>query len=154
MQYLINGSNLETIYGIKITNAVVPFFAFPERKASTQNNFPDQNGIQVDLTNPTFSARIFTFNCVQSSDTIANLTNTYFALFTLLKIQGTYSIYNDFVNMAVYAFYQKQANLTPPFRNSKGGVSIKFDLIFGETDPFANIPNLFLVDDQNRFLTP
>jgi hypothetical protein len=154
MRYLINGSDLQAVYGIQITNAVPPFLAFPDRKASTQNDFPDESGLQVDLTNPTFSARTFTFNCLQSAATIADLTNSYFALFTLLKIQGTYSIFNDYLNLTVYAFYQKQANLTQPYKNSQGGISIKFDLTFGETDPFANIPNIVLVDEQSRFLTP
>lgn len=154
MQYLINGTDLKEIYGIDITNSIPPFFAFPDRKASVQNDFPDENGLQIDLDSPTFSARTFTFHCVQSAATINDLKNVYFALFTLLKIQGTYSIFCDFVNMSVYAFYQKQQGLTSPFKNSLNGWSIQYDLIFGETDPFANIPSVFLVDEQNRFLTP
>lgn len=154
MQYKINGSDLEVIYGIKITNAVVPFMAFPDRKASVQHDFPEVDGIDIDLAQPTFSARTFTFNCLQSADTMAELKNAYFALFNLLKIQGTYSIFCDFVNMSIFAFYQKQANLSAPFENSDGGISIRYDLTFGETNPFANIPNVFLIDDQNRFLVP
>lgn len=154
MKYLINGSDLKTIYGIDITNAISPFFAFPDRKASVQNDFPDENGLDIDLTVPTFSARTFTFNCVCSGSNMDDLKSKYFGLFTLLKIQGSYSVYSDWVNMSVYAYYQKQANLGIPYKNSEGGISIKFDLTFGETDPFINIPNVFLVDDQNRFLVP
>jgi hypothetical protein len=155
MQYTINSVDLKTTYGIDIKNGVNAFLAMPDRKASVQHDFPEENGIDIDLTEPTFSARTFTFNCIQSSSTVADLQTKYWALFNLLKIAGSYAIYNDFLAATLQVYYQKQANLSNIQKNSQGGYSITYDLIFGESDPFAqNIPNVFLVDDQNRFLVP
>lgn len=154
MKNYINGNDLEDIFNTEITNAVNVFWPFPDRKASTTVNQPDRNGQQIDLQAPTFDPRTFTLNCCMSSGSISSLGTLYWGLFQLIKVKGFYSLYNDYVDMTLQVFFTKQQNLTSPYHNSKGGISIKFDLIFGEGNPFANIPVVFLVDDQNRFLVP
>lgn len=153
MTNILNGNDLYSTYGLTITNVVPALLALPDRKASVSHDFPEENGISIDLTNPAFSARTFTFNCILQADTVGDLKNRYQGLFTLLKIAGTYQFYNSFLDMTVYLFYQKQSNLTSVNRTASG-FAIKFDLQFGETDPDANLPDVYLVDDQNRFIVP
>lgn len=154
MDYIINGSSLRDIYNTESTNAVPLFWPMPDKKQSVRVDLPDMNGVKIDTESPRFSARQFTLSCVMSGLTILEVKNTWFGLFSLLRIGGLYSMYNDYVDMTIYVTYSKQQNLTAPYQNSNGGLSIRFDLLFEESDPFINIPNVFLVDESNRFLVP
>lgn len=153
MNYIVSGINLKEIFGVSIKNGVNAMLALPDRKQSLSHDFPEEDGIDIDLSNPTFSARDFTFNCILEGDTVEELTSRYLGLFTLLKQEGTYSIYNDFINITINVFYQKQGNLSDIQRTS-AGYAITFDLTFGEADPNTNLPTVYLVDDLNRFLVP
>lgn len=154
MVYILNGVDLEATFGVVIKNVVNALMALPDRKPSLSHDFPDENGLDVDLSNPTFVARDFTFNCVLTADTVENLKNQYFAFFTLLKQQGSYQLYNDFLDMTIDIYYQKQANLSGIQAITNNGYAVTFDLNFSETDSDLNIPIIYLVDEQNRFLVP
>lgn len=155
MRYILNGYDLEQIFGIIIDKGIMQLLAFPERKDSVNHDFPDQNGIDIDLTAPRFKARSFTFDCTMYGEDFEDVKNKNYALFNILRIQGAYQLYNDFLNQTFYIYYIKQTpKSTGIYAASKGGVAIDFQLVFGETDPFGNIPTVLLVDDLNRFLVP
>lgn len=154
MKNIVNGITLEDTFNTVVPNSVKLFMALPDRKTSVSNDWEDENGLDIDLTNPTFEARTFQFQCVTRGATMEELKANYFALFTLLKISGQYTWYNDFVNMTIYVYFQKQTSMDNVYKDGNGGLAINHTLQFGETDPTLNLPNVYLVDDQNRFLVP
>jgi hypothetical protein len=154
MVTILNGYDLKTTFNCVFENAVNVMWGFAQRKASLKNSFANKNGDDIDLVNPKMEARNFIFNCVVSGKDMAELKNNYFALYPILKGGNVYSLYNDVADMTMSIYYQKQSGLTSPYRNSENGYSVRFQLEFDETDPDLNIPNIYLVDDQNRFLVP
>lgn len=157
MQFILNGQDLETTYGVIITNGVNAMMALPDRKASVSHDFPEQDGLDIDLTQPRFSARAFVFNCVLHAISIQDLQNKYFALFTMLRGAGSYQLFNSFLNLTINIYYTKQSNIGNIYKSVKNGVegyAIKFDLNFNETNPDDNIPNIYLTNQDGQFLIP
>ncbi len=154
MNYYLNGSDVKTQYGMDISNGVNMLMQLPTRKQSISNDFEDQNGLDIDLAVPKFSARQFIFECLITAPTISALQQFYFGLFSALKAGETYSLYNDYLQMTVNIYYIKQTNLGNIYRTSKAGYGIKFQLNFGERDALSNIPIVVLVDDEYNVLVP
>lgn len=154
MKYFFNAYDIKKDFGIDITNSVNPLLQMPDRKTSITNDMEDENGQDIDLMSPKFSSRSFPFNCTLTADTIEDFKNKYFGLFQLLKIAGVYSVYNDFLDMTVFLFFQKQTNISNMYRTSNSGYGITFVLNFGEGNPFDNIPLVALIDDVGSILIP
>lgn len=154
MKYYINGYDLQATFGVLITNGTNAFMQLPERKPSVQNDFQNQNGIDIDLFEPKFAARTFVFNCVITAPTIEAFKSQYFGLFQLLKQQDEYTVFNDWLNMMIYLYFEKQTNISNMYSTPGGGFGMMFSLQFGETDPFGNLPIVELVDDLYNILVP
>lgn len=151
---IINGYDLKASFNTEITKVIKPVLAWPERKDSLQHDFPEENGIDKDLSTPAFSARTFDFDMITRGATIDELKANYFGLYTVLKVLGQYTFYNDFVDEQLLLYYIKQNNLSDLFREGEIGIAMTYTLTFGELSPVTNIVDYFLVDDQNRFLVP
>lgn len=154
MGLTLNGFNLKEIFDVITDLKPNPLMAFPGRKDSTKNDFLEQNGLDIDLSAPFFSARTFVYSCICSGATIDELKQNYWGFFKLLSTSGASQLYDDVINMLAYVYYVNQSNLGIIQANNKGGYSIPFDIQFGETDPTQNVPTIYLVDGQNRFLVP
>lgn len=154
MQVLINGNDIDSLYRSKPLNLISQINQYLNRKVSVTTNWQDEDGQEMDTTYPKFDPRNFVIKFIVSGDNIADLLTNYWSLFSLLKIGGTYSLYNDYSNQTIFILYQKQDSLSQPFNDSVNGLSFTFNLTFTETDPFSNIPNIVLVDGTNRYLTP
>lgn len=154
MKYYINGYDLEAMFGVIITNGANAFLQLPDRKESVQNDFQNEDGIDIDLFAPKFKARTFAFNCVITAPTIEAFKTQYFGFFQLLKQQELYEVFNDWLNMMLFLYYQKQANISNMYNTSSGGFGMTFQLQFGETEPFNNMPFVELVDDLFNVLVP
>lgn len=154
MTNIFGGYNILTSFNAIIPNVSTLLLNLPDRKASDSHDFPEKNGIVIDLDQPTFSARSFPFVFVFSGDTVEDVKDNFLAFFTICKQPGVKQFYNDFVNMSVYIYYVNQNGMQPMYKNSEGGWSLQCTINFSETDPDLNLPNVYLVDDQNRFLVP
>jgi hypothetical protein len=154
MENYINGIGLRATFGTIVTNGVNVFYQMPELKPSVTTDFQDSNGVDTDLADKHFTSRTFVLNCTLEADNIADFNLKFWGLFGLLKINGVYSLYNDFYNMTLNVFYQKQISPSGLYQTSSGGIGQQFQLQFTEGDPFLNIPVVELVDDLNRVLVP
>lgn len=149
--YKLNGKDLKEIFGVVISNGSDTFLAFPERKDSLENNWPDEDGIEVDLNDPTFQAREFRLNCALVASGRVDFKTKYYALFTELKRSGTHTLLIQDLDQEYEVFYKKQENITKLTQIDRDKVAVKFDLIFREVTD--SIPAVYLVDEQGRFLT-
>lgn len=142
------------MFGVKIEDGTGSFLAFPDRKPSLQNDWDDQNGIDIDLAAPRFSAREFRLKCVLVADTSVDFWDRYNGLFTELSGTGTHELQIEELDKTYHLYYKKQENLRK-LTDLKTALTkgVAFDLVFGETDPNANIEHVYLADDQDRFLT-
>lgn len=144
---------METLYGITVNDGSSGFLAFPKRKKSLENNWQDENGIEIDLLAPRFEARTFPVKCTLQATDQADFWNKYNGLFTELSGSGVHTLYLPDHDKTYNVFYVDQQNvhkITP--LSSAYTVGVQFELIFGEVDPTTNIEAVYLVDSGDRFL--
>lgn len=154
MQALLGGSDIKELYGLLISGGIPSLLALPERKDSLNHDWPEEPGLDIDLSNPQFKARQFTFNCAIIADDRDDFFSKYNGLFTALSVEGVIPLYINDHDRTYNVYYISQQNCTKLSKIiNTTKVGIKFDLVFGETNPADNIPAVYLVDDQDRFLT-
>lgn len=154
MDNTLNGKSLKGLFGTLISGGSGSLLIYPKRKDSLSTDWPEEEGIDIDLSDPTFEAREFTLNMTLLADSLADFKSKYNGLFTELSGQDTHELYIGDHDTTYIVYYKSQANfkkLVNSFNNGKVGVT--FDLVFGETNPDDNIPAVYLVDDQDRYLT-
>lgn len=154
MENYLNGIGLQATFNTIVTNGVAVFYQMPSLKDSVTTNFQDTDGTDTDLDDKKFESRTFTLNCVLTAQTIDDFNTKFWGLFSILKINGVYTLYNDYYNVTLNVFYQKQISPSALYRTPTHGFAQQFQLQFGEGDPFSNIPVIELVDDLNRVLVP
>ncbi|MEO6522255.1 MAG: hypothetical protein ABIN91_11295 [Mucilaginibacter sp.] len=153
MANLLNGKNFN-LFGLIIPhNGSDSFLLFPARKQSLSYDFPDESGIDIDLTTPQFSAREFTLKLSMVANNRADFWTKYNGLFTELSLPGTTTIYLDDADKSFLVYYKSMSDITKlSVLNSSGQVGCSFDLVFGEADPRSNIDVVYLDADLNDYL--
>lgn len=152
MQYDINGQDVSA-YGVTIINGFTELFRMPDRKDSLKNDWWDEDGLEVDLTEPHFKARQFRLDCVITGDNFDDLKTKYWAFFTLISTADTIQIYNYEYDMVIGCYYVSQDQLTPIMKTGGNGKpAAKFTVVFSEVSPDQNISPVFLIDDEGTFL--
>lgn len=155
MRKFINGKDLELNYGLVISNGTNMLMQLPDRKDSQiSNDFLDENGLNIVLFDARFAARTFTFDCTLTADNVEDFKIKYFGLFRLLIVNDTYTYFDEWLNMTVNIYYQKQLTPSQMYKTQSGGVGMTFQLQFGERNPFDNIPYVELADDGFNVLVP
>lgn len=154
----LNNKDLESVFGVFVEQGGLnDFLSFPKRKASQEHSWPEVNGKDIDLTNPTFEARQFTLKCVLiaygATEQLRNdnFWQLYNGLFTELSGQGVHELYLNSIDKTYTVFYVDQQGATKVTYEDDRMI-IKFDLLFEETDPFSNIQKVYLVDQDGTFL--
>jgi len=154
MENTLNGKILKDLFGAVISGGSGSLLAYPKRKESLSTDWPEEEGIDIDLSAPTFEAREFTLNMALLAESLADFKSKYNGLFTELRGQDTHELYIADHDTTYILYYKSQSNfkkLVNSFNNGKVGVT--FDLVFGETNPDDNISAVYLVEDQDRYLT-
>lgn len=150
--YILNGKDLFTIFGLVISGGSDTFLGFPKRKESLVHSWPEEQGIDIDLSEPNFEAREFKLICNLISAGRTEFWTKYNGLFTELSTQGTHNLYIKDLDRTFLIYYKSQENIGKITQLDKDRVAIKFDLVFGETNPEDNIEVVYLVDETDRFL--
>lgn len=152
-QGTISGYDLKNDFGLTITGGIPSFLAFPKRKASVQHDWPEVDGIDIDLSEPTFEARQFTLSVVLSANSRADFKNKYYGLFTLLKQEGILQLYFSDIDQTFYVYFNEQQNVKKLAKKiNTDKVGIQFDLVFGEINPEDNIEDVYIITENDEFL--
>jgi|SRR6185437_7981526 len=149
----LNGHDLKETYGLVISNGTSQFLQFPARKDSVNHDWPEEQGLDIDLGNPKFKAREFTLTCAIIADNQDDFKSRYNGLFTELSGLDTHALYLGELDETYQVYYKNQVNLTKLSKiNNTVKVGVKFDLVFGETNPDDNMSAVFLVDDNGAYI--
>lgn len=153
MQAQWNAHDMKETYGIVISNGTNTFLALPQRKASVSHDWPEEQGIEIDLDQPTFEPREFTLNCALIATSRDDFFAKYDGFFTEISTMGIHELYINDLDKTFLVYYKSQQNCTKLSKIiNTTKVGIKFDLVLGETNPADNIPAVYLVDDEDNFL--
>lgn len=77
----------------------------PKRKVSLSNNWPEQNGIEIDLTVPKYESKEAELSFILSASSEAEWWTRYNAFFTLLKLSGERSLFVKELNKTFLVYY-------------------------------------------------
>lgn len=78
-----------------------------KRKASLSNNWPEQNGLEIDLTAPKFEAKDAELTFMITASSESQWWTRYNAFFTLLKGSGQRSLYVRELNTTFLVYYKE-----------------------------------------------
>lgn len=157
-QYLFNNQGLWQTFGVIVNKdnngrtSSDSLLAWPDRKPSLENDRQDQNGIEIDLDDPKFSSREFILKCAIHATSRADFKTKYNGFRTALFSQDVHSLYSYDHDETYKVFYKKQSNFRSFDNINSDNVWCTFDVILGETNPSENMTDVYLVDDQDRFL--
>lgn len=155
----IDGIDLWTTYGIILEEGSADFLKYPPKKQSTEHDWGDSDGIDVDLD------RIFTSKRegVLRFAIFANSTQEYFdrndAFFTLWKQPGLRRLeiasHND---RSYYVYYQETTTYEQVGRLKPGNpleeyeIAHRFSVVVVEPEPVAYPGNVYIVTDDGKFI--
>lgn len=157
-QYTINGKGLKAVFGITVykengaRESSDSFMAWPKRKDSLTVDRQDQDGIQIDLTDPKVASREFVIKCALNAADRTDYFNKYNGFRTEVLGAETHEVYVADQDQLYYVFYKEQQNFKTLSNIDNDGVWATFDVVFGETNPNENMQFIYLVDDQDRYL--
>lgn len=152
MSYKLNTKDLYTVYGIIVNPGNDDFLKLPKRKGSIENNWQDENGLDIDLSQPRFEAREFVLKCTLEAVSRADFWSKYNGFFTELSGVGVHLLYVPDLDKTFTLFYKEQNNFKKLTALDNNAVYIQFDIVFGETNPTLNITPEYLVDSDDNFL--
>lgn len=151
--YFIDGIDLWN-FKIFVASGSEDFLRYPAKKDSITHDWPDQNGIDVDLFKNFLKEREITLQCAIVTTTEAEFWDNYYGFLKLMTKPGRRRIeITEFSNQQFFVYYKdcavferftriKQTNL----------VACKFSLLLVENEPSVQNGKVFLIDEQGRFI--
>jgi len=108
----------------------------PKRKASLNNNWPEQNGLEIDLAAPKFEAKDADISFILSASNETEWWVRHNAFFTLLKAAGERTLYVKELEKTLSVYY-KEVSAYDQITKVKGvnKVVARFTVKFGIANP-------------------
>ena len=152
MANLLDDNDLQAIFGVQVLKRPDSFLALPTLKATVEHDWPEEMGTDKDLGNPNYEAREFTLSCGLKGSDRADFVSKLSGLFTQIRIEGTHSLYLEWLDATFTVYYKSMANFKTVSKLTAGEVYATFDLVLGEMNPDDNIDPVYLVDDDGAFI--
>ena len=140
VSYSIDGSSLEDL-GINVQSAT-GLFSLPKLKTPQTVDWPDKNGVIVDLEKPRYQPREITLNCWSSGANGAAAVAGLTSLFGLLNTKGLHTLTVKISNSSFsYKVYCKDGIDTGTKRWGGGKVIVEFSVKLEEPQPSNFVPS-------------
>lgn len=152
--YYLDGVDLWTNFGLTIAKGSLDdFLKLPKRKGSIEHNWPDEDGLDVDLSRNFYEARDINIKFYIISDTEAAFWTQYNGFMTLLKKPGLRRFNVVVFGLNYNLFYQDCTvwDKLTPFRQT-GKLFSSFTVRFTEANPNTTDVETFLVTEDNLFI--
>lgn len=152
----LDSTDLWNGYHTIILDGTTDFLKYAPKKESTEYNWPDQHGLDVDLSTPKFAARTITLNCAIICDDRTDFFDNYTALINQLMLPGFHSITVNAHGPKSYSCEYRQCNkYEAVFAHTIEGTSYnihRFDLVLRELEPNPGETELRLVDETGIYI--
>lgn len=152
--YRIDGKDLWTVYNMFVESGSDSFLKYPGKKESITHDWMDADGLDVDLSRIFFNARDITLNVAILAETKERFWEIYEAFIVHMKQPGQRRIeVQEFGGRSFMCFYKETNNFSRFTRLEQGSlIGCKFTIVFTENNPSLDGKNVFIVDDQGRYL--
>lgn len=141
LQYLLNGNDIKTTYGITISDSR-GLFNFPGLKEPVKGEWPDEHGSIVDLTEPTYRERTIELDCwmkgTDAQDLISKI-NAFVAEITKAGLQQLMVQYDDEQEQPLIYMVYLDGEIDFEKEWSQGEMTTQFTLVLIEPEPGKKI---------------
>lgn len=152
-QYYLNGKDLFLIFGVMLEKGSTnDFLKYPDKKDSIEHDWQDANGIDVDLSRIFVKQKEINIKCLMIGVSTEDFWNKYRYFFAEWLTPGLKRFTVSEFDQSFFVYY-KSSSEPKRFTRIKNTTKIifEFSLNIIEQEP-ANIRDVFIVDEQNRFL--
>lgn len=149
----MDGIDLWNAYGFIVTSGIDDFLKFPERKESITHDWLDRDGIDVDLTETFLREKDISLNIALIANNEADFWDKYEKFLNHLRRPGTRRLEVSHLARSFFVFYKNCSSFTTltTIRN-ESKVACRFTLVFTEKEPSINTTNVYLNDENGRFI--
>jgi hypothetical protein len=155
-RWFIDGKDVWNNYGLIVESGSDGFLEYPAAKQGISHDWPDQHGVDVDLSKRFLQSRDISLRCgiiaVDANDFWAK----YRALISDLMLPNARRIeYAEFGAQSFYVFYNTTNAFTRFTRLLDGTVqkiACKFTLVLTENEPQLDNNNVFIIEETGKFL--
>lgn len=148
----IDDLNLYGVYGVIIEAGLKTLLQDPDLKDPETQEWPEQNGIEVDLTERYYKARTVSLDVALIADTQDEYFSKYTALMAVLRSPGLRQLYLKRIDRSFFIYFVKSSNMTLITKFKGGKIGTKFTLEFVEPNPSLLQKYSYLIDDDSNFL--
>jgi len=152
-RHFLDGMDLWTSFGIFVESGSDDFLKFPDRKDSISHDWQDSNGLDVDLSRVYFKDRDITLKMaiiVGSEEEFWTKRKAFLAQWaqpgtrrlTVGEFQQTFYVY--YKSCGSFSRFTRIMNATK--------IMCKFSIIVTEPEPTFDNNDVFLVDEDGRFI--
>src|ERR1035437_8452547 len=136
-EVIIDTIDIWTTYGAFMLKGSYDSFMKPaKRKVSLSNNWPEQNGLDIDLTDPKYEAKEVEPSFILSASSETEWWTRYNAFFALLKLAGERSFYVRELNKTFLIYYIETPTYVQLTKiKSVNQVVAQFTIKFGIANP-------------------
>lgn len=152
-KYYMDSTDLWNAYGLIVTSGIDDFLKFPERKESITHDWLDRDGIDVDLTETFLKEKDITLQIALIANNEADFWDKYEKLLNHLRRPGTRRLEVTQLSRSFFVFYKSCSSFTALTRiKNEDKVACKFTLVLTEKEPSINATNVYLSDENGRFI--
>lgn len=134
-RYTLNGHDLWATYGILVLDTNSDWLQMPPRKDSVKYDYPDQNGISIDLTAPVYKDRDLAIKMLMSVASLSDFNSKWPAFLTLMSTAGTMPLVVADTGRTYQVYYKNMSAVNRYGLISSGTCYITFTLTLSEPQP-------------------
>lgn len=153
-RFFIDGMDFWGIFSVVVEGGSSDFLNYPAKKDSITRDWSDANGLEVDLSQVFTTEREISLQCGIIADDEAAFWEKYNAFIGQWIKPGLHRIQvAEFGLRSFYCHYKSCSNFTRVTRiQGTEKVGCKFTLNLVETEPKLDNSDVFIVDEDGRFL--
>lgn len=138
--YVIDGVDIWSTYGaVILKDSYNSLLAYPDRKDPDSNDWFEEDGLEVDLSNPKFEAKTVSLSVGIYADSKVNLLNKRSGLFALLSGQGYRSLYIKSLDKTWQLRYTGASSPSASRLVNGNQFHLEQELTFSMDNPLQNI---------------
>lgn len=155
-RWFIDGKDIWLSYGMIVESGSDGFLQYPAAKNGISHDWPDEHGIDVDLTIRKLQSRDISLRCGIIAADADDFWFKYQNLLTDLMAPGNRRIeYTEFGSKSFYVFYNQTNTFTRLTRLLDGTVpkiASKFTLVLTENEPTLDNNDVFIIEETGKFI--
>jgi hypothetical protein len=155
----VDGIDLWSTYGIVLLDGSADFLKYPPKKASTEHDWGDANGIDVDLARIFLSSNEGVLNFMIFAESSQEYFDRHDAFINLWVKPGLRRLEIAAHNDRSYMVYYKETNNYSQVTHLKPGspfaaypVRHKFSMVLVEPEPKVYPGNVYIITENGKFL--